>query len=227
MTMIPKIIHYCWFGGSPKNEKIRFCMESWKKVLPDYEIREWSEKDLFRFSDNRYVRQAYEAKKWAFVSDVFRLFALYKEGGIYLDTDVEVRKTFSPLLEGDFFIGSEKHGRFESIGTAVIGAAAGNERIIEIDNKSRIYPDWYFCVDTPDSFCVHHFQASWINDFDCKLNVHIPLGRGKWLGLYRYKRIKPEAKLAYPETMKKKIWEWDYAKRKKILLTYEEKGKGE
>lgn len=50
MTMIPKIIHYCWFGGSPKNEKIRFCMESWKKVLPDYEIREWSEKDLFRFS---------------------------------------------------------------------------------------------------------------------------------------------------------------------------------
>ena len=102
-----------------------------------------------------------------------------------------------------------------------------NERIIEIDNKSRIYPDWYFCVDTPDSFCVHHFQASWINDFDCKLNVHIPLGRGKWLGLYRYKRIKPEAKLAYPETMKKKIWEWDYAKRKKILLTYEEKGKGE
>lgn len=208
-----------------------------------------------------------------FVSDVFRLFALYKEGGIYLDTDVEVRKTFSPLLEGDFFIGSEKHGRFESIGTAVIGAAAGNgiikdmlsvyenldfipknripdltpntvrlvpvfqkygivnvysnERIIEIDNKSRIYPDWYFCVDTPDSFCVHHFQASWINDFDCKLNVHIPLGRGKWLGLYRYKRIKPEAKLAYPETMKKKIWEWDYAKRKKILLAYEEKGKGE
>jgi len=101
------------------------------------------------------------------------------------------------------------------------------ERIIEIDNKSHIYPDWYFCVDTPDSFCVHHFQASWINDFDCKLNVHIPLGRGKWLGLYRYKRIKPEAKLAYPETMKKKIWEWDYAKRKKILLTYEEKGKGE
>ena len=57
--------------------------------------------------------------------------------------------------------------------------------------------------------------------------MHIPLGRGKWLGLYRYKRIKPEAKLAYPETMKKKIWEWDYAKRKKILLTYEEKGKGE
>lgn len=75
-------------------------MESWKKVLPDYEIREWSEKDLFRFSDNRYVRQAYEAKKWAFVSDVFRLFALYKEGGIYLDTDVEVRKTFSRCWMG-------------------------------------------------------------------------------------------------------------------------------
>lgn len=229
MTMIPKIIHYCWFGGSPKNEKIRFCMESWKKVLPDYEIREWSEKDLFRFSDNRYVRQAYEAKKWAFVSDVFRLFALYKEGGIYLDTDVEVRKTFSPLLEGDFFIGSEKHGRFESIGTAVIGAAAGNGIIkdmlsvyenLDFIPKNRI-PDL-----TPNTVrLVPVFQKYGI--VNVYSNVHIPLGRGKWLGLYRYKRIKPEAKLAYPETMKKKIWEWDYAKRKKILLTYEEKGKGE
>ena len=109
----------------PEKRKDTFLHGKLEKVLPDYEIREWSEKDLFRFSDNRYVRQAYEAKKWAFVSDVFRLFALYKEGGIYLDTDVEVRKTFSPLLEGDFFIGSEKHGRFESIGTAGLGALGG------------------------------------------------------------------------------------------------------
>lgn len=110
MTMIPKIIHYCWFGGSPKNEKIRFCMESWKKVLPDYEIREWSEKDLFRFSDNRYVRQAYEAKKWAFVSDYARFWILYKHGGIYFDTDVEVLKPLDDIIEKGPFMGCEKDG---------------------------------------------------------------------------------------------------------------------
>ncbi len=245
-------------------------MESWKNVLSDYEICEWSEKDLPCLSDNRYVRQAYESGKWAFVSDVFRLFALYTRGGIYLDTDVEVRKSFTPLLDNDFFIGSEKNGNFESIGTGTIGAVAQNpiiknmlsvydnidfipknripdltpntvrlvpvlqkygisnvyshDKIIEINDKSRIYPDWYFCVDTPDSFCVHHFLASWI-DFECKLNLHIPLGRNNWLGIYRYKRnkIKPSAKLSYPAEMKKKILEWDYAERKKILLTYEEK----
>lgn len=266
--MIPKIIHYCWFGGSEKNEKIRFCMESWKKYLPDYEIREWSEKDLHYFAHNRYVKQAYTSKKWAFVADVFRLFALYKEGGIYLDTDVEVRKSLSPFLNEDFFIGSEKHGRFESIGTAVIGAAPQNQiiknmlevyddldfirpnripdltpntvrlvpvlqkfgvknvysngGIIEINPTSHIYPDGYFCVDTPDSFCVHHFQASWLNEYDCKRNVRIPLGKNFWIGYYRYKKIKPDAEFKqYPETLVKKLFECNLGSRKKILLTLE------
>ena len=103
--MIPKIIHYCWFGGNEKNPEILECIASWKKYLPDYEIKEWSEKDLEKV-DNAYVKEAYQTKKWAFVSDYFRLYALYHEGGIYFDTDVEVKKSFNEFLNLSFFIGS-------------------------------------------------------------------------------------------------------------------------
>ena len=85
---IPKIIHYCWFGGGPISAESQKCMESWKKYCPDYKIIEWNEQN-FDISQNRYAQQAYEAKKYAFVSDYVRLAVLYEYGGIYLDTDVE------------------------------------------------------------------------------------------------------------------------------------------
>ena len=85
---IPKIIHYCWFGDGPISPESRKCMESWKKYCPDYKIIEWNEQN-FDISQNRYAQQAYEAKKYAFVSDYVRLAVLYEYGGIYLDTDVE------------------------------------------------------------------------------------------------------------------------------------------
>lgn len=130
--MIPKIIHYVWVGNNEKSDKIKFCMETWKKILPDYEFREWSEKDLEKLEDCVYVKQAYNAKKYAFVSDVFRLYALYTEGGIYLDTDVEVRKSFNDFLDLDFFIGAENLGKSFNLGTAVIGAQKGNQIIKEM-----------------------------------------------------------------------------------------------
>lgn len=86
---IPKIIHYCWFGGGAISPENRKCMESWKKYCPDYKIIEWNEQN-FEISQNRYAQQAYEAKKYAFVSDYVRLAVLYEYGGIYLDTDVEL-----------------------------------------------------------------------------------------------------------------------------------------
>ena len=82
--MIPKIIHYCWFGGNPKPEIIQKCMASWKQYCPDWEIREWNEEN-FDVSAMPYTQEAYEAKKWAFVSDVARLHAVYECGGIYMD----------------------------------------------------------------------------------------------------------------------------------------------
>ena len=95
---IPKIIHYCWFGGGPISAESQKCMESWKKYCPDYKIIEWNEQN-FDISQNRYAQQAYEAKKYAFVSDYVRLAVLYEYGGIYLDTDVELVRPLDELLE--------------------------------------------------------------------------------------------------------------------------------
>lgn len=87
--MIPKIIHYCWFGKNEKSDIIQKCIESWHKYCPDWEIIEWNEEN-YDVNKTKYTKSAYEAKKWAFVSDVARLDILYEYGGIYLDTDVEI-----------------------------------------------------------------------------------------------------------------------------------------
>ncbi len=105
--MIPKKIHYCWFGGNPLPELAVKCIESWKKYCPDYEIIEWNESNYDISSAPLYVRQAYEAKKWGFVPDYIRLDLIYKYGGIYLDTDVEIIKPFDSLLELKGFAGFE------------------------------------------------------------------------------------------------------------------------
>ncbi len=104
--MIPKIIHYCWFGHGQKTATILKCIESWKKYFPDWEIIEWNE-DNFDINCNTYVRQAYAVKKWAFVSDYVRFWALKKYGGIYFDTDVEVIRSFKDILNKEAFVGFE------------------------------------------------------------------------------------------------------------------------
>ena len=107
--MIPKKVHYIWLGRNEKNERIKHCIESWKKYLPDYEIIEWNEDNL-PMEYNDFFKQAYVNKKWAFSSDVARLYVLYKEGGIYMDTDVEIYKPLDEFLNNEGFIGFEdKH----------------------------------------------------------------------------------------------------------------------
>ncbi len=119
--MIPKIIHYCWFGCNPLGELEQKCLESWKKFFPDYQIRCWGNEDLEKFN-NPYLRQAVAAKKWAFVSDYVRLYALYQDGGIYFDTDEEVRRPLDSFMDHDFFIGSQRCGSCRNISPALIGA---------------------------------------------------------------------------------------------------------
>lgn len=103
--MIPKVIHYCWFGGNPLPEEYKKYIETWKNFCPDYEIREWNEIN-FDVTRNTYCREAYEAKKWAFVSDYARLKIIFDNGGIYLDTDVEMIRDITPLVAGGVgFIG--------------------------------------------------------------------------------------------------------------------------
>lgn len=125
MHSIPKIIHYCWFGNGEKPEVVEKCIKSWEKNLNNYEIIEWNESN-FDINSNLYVKQAYEAKKYAFVSDYVRVFALYNYGGIYLDTDVEVFKNFDNLLNNESFWGFEQENY---IATSTIGAKKGNEII--------------------------------------------------------------------------------------------------
>lgn len=119
--MIPKIIHYCWFGQGTKPDSFYAYLETWKEKMPDYTIKEWNE-DNFDIHCCKYVEQAYQARKFAFVSDYARIYALYKEGGIYFDTDVEVRKPFDVLLNNHFFIGYECK---DKLGTSVIGSECG------------------------------------------------------------------------------------------------------
>ncbi|MBU7593521.1 glycosyltransferase family 32 protein [Metabacillus halosaccharovorans] len=124
---IPKIIHYCWFGGKEKPDIVKKCIESWESHLSGYEIREWNENN-FDIRSNIYVKEAYEAGKFAFVSDYARVYALFNFGGIYLDTDVEVFKTFDDLLHHESFWGFEQENY---IATSTIGARKGN-RLIQL-----------------------------------------------------------------------------------------------
>lgn len=105
--MIPKKLHYCWFGGNPKPPLAEKCIRSWKKYCRDYEIIEWNEQNYDLNKAPIYVRQAYEAKKWAFVTDYVRLQLVYEHGGIYVDTDVELRKSMDSLLSHQAFFGYE------------------------------------------------------------------------------------------------------------------------
>lgn len=128
--MIPKKIHYCWFGRGEMPELAQKCMASWHKYMPDYEYKLWNE-DNFDVNCVPYTKEAYEAKKYAFVSDYVRLLALEKEGGIYLDTDVEVFKAFDDLLEYKAFAGFEG-SKYVPMGTCVMASEAYGEWVSEM-----------------------------------------------------------------------------------------------
>lgn len=141
---IPKVIHYCWFGRKEKPDIVKKCIRSWEKNLSGYLVKEWNE-DNFDLNCNPYVNMAYRSKKFAFVSDYVRVYALFHFGGIYLDTDVEVFKPFDNLLHHDSFWGFEQEN---FIATSTIGAAKGNQLIkIFLDSyqkKSFIRDDGNF-----------------------------------------------------------------------------------
>ena len=157
--MIPKVIHYCWLSGDPFPSNIKACMDSWKKVMPDYEWKVWNTED-FDVNSVPYVREAFEKRKWAFAADYIRMYALYTEGGIYLDSDVKILKPFDDFLSYSFFSSLEYHpSQIEKCGVrdlineegirikdeyvsgiqiqaAVMGAEAGNPFVKEV-------LDWY------------------------------------------------------------------------------------
>lgn len=121
--MIPKKIHYCWFGRGEKPKLAQKCIASWEKYCPDYEIIEWNE-DNFDLNYNEYIQYCYQNKKWAFLSDLVRLIVVEQQGGIYFDTDVEVISSFDDMLQYDAFFAFENSQNIASgLG---FGAVAGH-----------------------------------------------------------------------------------------------------
>lgn len=179
--MINKKLHYIWFGGKPKSKLTEICINSWRRKCLDYEIIEWNEDnvDLIKLcKECTFLKKCVELKLWAFVSDFLRLYVLFNEGGIYLDTDVEIVQPFNEeILSNDMFIGLENN---YYVGTSVIGAKKGNvvikrllgfyydeiwkvsyfnnpiifknvfEREPELSKKCRIYSQDYFSPYVPN-----------------------------------------------------------------------------
>ena len=127
--MIPRKIHYCWFGKTPLPRKAKKCIASWKKYCPDYEIIEWNETN-FNVELNAYTKMCYEERKYAFLTDYIRLFVIEKYGGLYFDTDVEIIRPFDDLLDQEAFFGFENDTH---VATGLgFGAVAGNPLIQEM-----------------------------------------------------------------------------------------------
>ncbi len=122
MERIPKIIHYCWMGDKELPVLVQKCIDSWKEKLPDYEIKCWNTEN-FDVNICQYTKEAFQERKYAFVSDYVRLYVLYNEGGIYLDTDVEVIKKFDDLLDNSAFTSFENN---HTVATCIFGSVKGN-----------------------------------------------------------------------------------------------------
>lgn len=129
--MIPKVIHYCWFGGNNLPGTVKECIASWEKYCPDYEIKRWDESN-YNISKNSYTRLAYKNKMWAFLTDYVRLDILSREGGIYLDTDVKLIKSLTPLLKNGAFMSFEQRGR---VNTGIGFACEPDNPIIKENSK--------------------------------------------------------------------------------------------
>lgn len=134
MKKIPKKIHYCWFGRGKKPKLFNKCMRSWEKHCPDFEIIEWNE-DNFPIHKFKYAQKAYSAKKWAFVSDVARIWVLHKYGGVYLDTDMEVVKPLDIFLKNKIFFGKENN---VLVNCGIIGSISNHKLLKVILDKYNI-----------------------------------------------------------------------------------------
>ena len=166
MSIIPKTIHYCWFGKNEMPLELKKYVDGWKDKLHDYKFILWDE-NSFNIRENDFVSEAYDNKMWAFVSDYVRLMALYENGGIYLDTDVEVINSFDRILNNDAFAGFESR---YNLGSAIVGSKKNNKWI---KNLLDIYNDKHFIKEdgkldkTPNT---KYFTDITVSDYGLKLN---------------------------------------------------------
>lgn len=166
VNLIPKVIHYCWFGRQPLPISVKDCIQSWEKYLPEYEIIEWNE-DNFDLGINSFAKEAYDSQKYAFVTDYVRLHVLYHFGGIYMDTDVEILRSVNQFLVHPAFSGFENENY---IPTAIMGSHKKN-KWIEIllnyyENRKFILDDGKFDTTTN----VKIISNLSMKNFDVKMN---------------------------------------------------------
>lgn len=159
--MIPKVIHYCWFGRNPLPKSAQKCIASWKKFFPDYEIKEWNE-DNFDVRMMPYTAEAYDAKKYAYVSDVARFWVLYNEGGLYFDTDVEVIKPMDDIIAKGPFMGIEVPSVNESMPMVNPGLGLGADALMPLYGqilehyKKQHYIDASTGIPLPGTVVAHN-----------------------------------------------------------------------
>lgn len=160
---IPKKIHYIWVGNNKKTKDVKYCINTWKKNFKNFEIIEWNEEN-FDINLNQYTKNAYEAKKWAFVSDYIRLYALYTMGGVYLDTDVVAVRNIEDLLNDRAFIGFENK---EFISAAVMGAEKEHPLIKKMLDKYNSVEKKEFGFEDNNSLLVTDILK---NEYKLQLN---------------------------------------------------------
>ncbi len=157
--MIPKKIHFCWFGGKELPSDVKKCIRSWRKHCPEYEIIQWDETNFDVYS-HPFLKAAYENKAWAFVSDYARLKIIYDEGGIYLDTDVELLKKIDVLLDNTFYMGVQQSAHLCTTGLG-FGAVQHNETVLKMLD---VYDELEFDENQKDRMACPYYNNKVIQD---------------------------------------------------------------
>lgn len=171
-----KIIHYCWFGGKSKPRQLKKYIKSWKKFLPDYELMEWNEEN-FDVNITDFSKNAYENKKWAFVSDVARVYALKEYGGIYFDTDIEIVKNIDNIVENNIWLGREDD---HFLATAMFGVKEKNNKhfgnLLNVYKSAKFDPENLYAITSPKVFTTYFESLGLEDGYNCQVledDIHI------------------------------------------------------
>ena len=224
--MIPKVIHYCWFGGNEKTLLILRCIESWKRYCPDYRIIEWNENN-YNINACEYTREAYNAGKWAFVSDYARIEILYLYGGIYLDTDVELHSSLDDLLQYDAWFAQDDI-RYVNTGLG-FGACQKNDllRRILLERSTKLF-DMTICnkIDTP--IIKKYLGLKQSRKSQCIRNIYI-IGMNEYSNFGKHwegNSWKEEADRQFQAKRRTKMWKVKVLLRNPTVINWLER-KGE
>lgn len=207
-NMIPKTIHYCWFGKGPKSNLILYCIDTWKNYLSEYDFVEWNE-ETFDVNSHSYTKTAYAAGMYAFVSDYVRAYALHKHGGIYLDTDVEIKATLNPFLSHQAFSGFEgPNFPFTAVWGSVMGHRWPDAVLKSYENAQFDINDWTTNTRAVSDLVTLEFGINRANDefqlgshgvaiypsstfcLDLPMNVATHHFGGSWLEIERRNHFK-------------------------------------